>query len=1299
MDGVRFWRVAVKDLPRWSVLLVVGVMPLAAQEPPDYEADVLPILEANCFICHGPAQQRSGLRLDRRDDALRGGNSQTPAIVAGQPDSSRLIKVLTGDDTLSMPPAGDKLTEEQIATLRAWIAAGAEYPAMVDFATQIQPILAAKCQSCHGPEVQESSFRVDQIDSLMTGGASGATSILPHKPAESDLLTRVASRRPEQRMPPAGPRLSRDEVTLIRRWIQQGAPVPDQGQQRVESDHWAFGPRTRPEPPEVARAEWVRNPIDRFVLARLEAEGLAPSPEADRRTLVRRLYLDLLGLPPRPEEVDAFLADESPEATDKLVDRLLASPHFGERWARYWLDLARYADSDGYEKDTPRPFAWRWRDWVIDAINRDLPYDQFTIEQLAGDLLPEATQEQLVATGFHRNTLTNREGGVDPEQYRVEQIIDRTNTTGTVWLGLTLACAQCHTHKYDPITQTEYYRFFAFFNDADERDITAPTPAELAAYNEASRDFRAAHEALESEVATLVADYERDELPARQAAWEADPAGWEPAWTPLMPVELASMRGGTELGRRDDGAFITGAAKPERDTYEIITDPGPGAIGAVRLELLADDSLPARGPGRAGNGNLVLSEFELAVLPAEGEPRPVAIASATADHSQDGYSIAASIDGNRGTGWALLPQIGQDHTALYTLAEPLMLAAGERLRVRIVQEYGTAHTLGLFRLAFGAEGDWRPCGEAATASVGGASFTVQPDGAVLVSGANPETDIYYVTAKVELPRVTGIRLEALPDDSLGNGGPGRVAHGNFVVTELAVTAQYGAGEAKPLALRHATSNHDQDKYPIVEAIDGDRSDVRNNGWAIMPHAGQRHRAAFEVTEPAVGEGPVTLRFQIDQLWGGQHTLGKFRLSVTGDDYPVDIRELTPELRLALEQPRAERAAEQQAAVDAYYRAQDPYLAEQQRRVESHLAEGPPAPNTMAQAFAQRADARDTRLMIRGDFMRPGPAVKPATLAVLPPLEPRGERADRLDLARWLTEPENPLTSRVEVNRIWAHLFGAGLVRTPNDWGTRGEPPTHPELLDWLADEFIARGWSRKELIRLIVGSATYRQTSATRPELLELDPENRLVARQGRYRLQAEVLRDVGLASSGLLNDAVGGPSIRPPLPAGMTMLSYANGMNWSETTGPDKYRRGLYIFFQRTVPYPMLMTFDAPDSNTACPRRERSNTPLQALTMLNDPVIFECAQALGRDVAELPGTRDERFAALFERTVARPPTERERQLTGELYDRMLAACADEERAKAIAGAEVPGERLAETAAWVATARVLLNTDEFVTRE
>lgn len=992
----------------------------------------------------------------------------------------------------------------------------------IDFARDVRPLFSKYCIKCHGTEKQQAGLRLDVQGDAVRGGDSGPAFEVG-KSAESLLIKYVAGLDPDVVMPPEGDKLSTDEVALLRAWIDQGAKWSDDpaGAGKANAAHWSFRPVHRPQSPQVKTEEWIRNPIDRFVLAKLEAKKIAHSPEADRRTLIRRLSLDLLGLPPTPAEIEEFVSDPSSDAYEQLVGRLLSSPHFGERWGRHWLDLARYADSDGYEKDSPRPFAWRYRNWVIDAINRDMPFDQFTIEQLAGDLLPGATLEQKVATGFHRNTLTNKEGGTDQEEFRVAAVIDRVNTTSTVWLGLTMGCSQCHSHKYDPIVMHEYYGMFAFFNQGQEVDIPAPYPIEAEAYAKARGTYDVAH----APYLAAIAAFEKDQLPARQSAWE---------------------------------------------------------------------------------------------------------------HSLDKSSLAT-----------------------WTTLEPTALAA-----------------------------------------LGGVKFAKQSDGSFLASGENKETETYTLTVKKGLKGITAFRLEVLPDPSLPAQGPGRVAHGNFVLSEFKVTSAQGAAEPQKVELAAAAADFSQDQWPVAAAIDGDGK----TGWAIAPQFGKRHVAVFETQTSLDASDDTTLSVTLDQQYGMQHTIGRFRLSATTMPRPVRLEGMPEEIAAILGAAADQRTPEQQKKLTAYYASLDPELTKLRGAEAEHAKQAPPPPATQAQTLTEVSPPRKTHIHVRGDFLRKGEEVEPHTPAVLHPFHSSaGRSVNRLDLARWLVDPANPLTARVTMNRVWKNLFGQPLVASVEDFGTRGERPSHPELLDWLSTEFISArddAWSMKRMIRLIVQSATYRQSSAPRRELADRDPKNILLARQNRFRLEAEVIRDVSLAASGLFTPAVGGPSVRPKQPAGISELTYAGSARWVESSGPDRYRRGLYTWFQRTSPYPMLMTFDAPDSNVACTRRDRSNTPLQALTLLNDPVFHECAQALGRRIMQAqPGAA--RLKLGFEVCAGRPPSDMEFGSLNRLFAEFRAlAEADRAAAEKLVGIPKPLDGdLAEAAAAVALARVLLNLDEFVTRE
>ena len=797
--------------------------------------------------------------------------------------------------------------------------------AAVDYLRDIKPILTQQCVRCHGADDPKSGFRADTAEALREGGDSGIAP-LKARAGEDSLFMQVVRGVHEDipRMPYKKPELDEAQLALLQAWVAAGAPAPDD-EEPGKFEHWAFRPPARVAAPAVKRTDWPRNPIDAFILARLEEDHIAPSPEADRLALLRRVSLDVIGLPPTPAEIDAFRQDRRPDAYERLVDRLLASPHFGERWARPWLDVARYADSNGYSIDAPRQI-WKYRDWVVAALNRDLPFDQFVIEQLAGDLLPNPTVAQKIATGFNRNTQINQEGGIDLEQFRIEAVLDRVNTLGTALLGLTVGCAQCHDHKFDPISHREYYQFFAFFNNADEPELPVASPEEISKAKDS-----------DTKVAAYIAA-----IPAKDATILEKSLNWERNLTP---------------------AQRQAQSEPVRQVFDTPLDQ--------RKEM----------------------------------------------HRQ------------------------------------LLLAA------------------------------------------------------------------------------------------------------------------------------------------FVEQDAGNKT------------------------------------------------------------YQVAIAKL---------------------------RGAKPKI-------------------TTTMVMQERAKSRETTMFIKGDFTRRGDVVSPGTLTALQPMEAAVKAPTRLDLARWISSSENPLAARVIVNRVWQQYFGKGLVETDNDFGTQGLSPSHPELLDWLATELMAKKWSVKSLHRLIVTSATYRQTSRVRPELAVADANNKLLARQARLRLDAEIVRDTMLAASGLLSPKIGGPSVNPPQPDGVMSLGQVKRV-WTVSSGNDRYRRGMYTFFYRATPHPALTVFDAPDGFSSCTRRIRSNTPLQALTLLNDQAFVEFAQALAtRVLKEAPKDEVKRIEHAFRLCLTRKPSAAEvTRLSELLVAQTKHFTSAPEEAKALTGQENPDS---ERAAWTIVARVLLNLDETITRE
>jgi hypothetical protein len=1003
-------------------------------------------------------------------------------------------------------------------------APGAEAPP-VDFNREVRPVLSDNCFACHGPDdkARKAKLRLDTRDGLFGEADSGAGRIVqPGKPAESVLLDRLGHADPKRAMPPAraAKRPTPEQVARIRLWVEQGAKW---------QPHWAFVAPTRPPLPAVKDTAWARNPIDRFVLARLEKEGLRPSPEADRATLLRRASLDLTGLPPTLADLDAFLADRAPDAYEKAVDRLLASPRYGERMAMLWLDGARYADSNGFQADYER-FMWRWRDWVIDAYNKNMPFDRFTVEQLAGDLLPDATLEQKIATGFNRNHRINTEGGIIAEEWRVENVADRTETTASVWLGLTVGCCRCHDHKYDPLTQKDYYRLFAFFNNVAESGVgveqpvnhpplvKAPRPSDTARLAELDAAIaRAAEEvkAREKDLAGLQAEWEKTALRERPGV----------SWSALAPAEMVSA-GKAKMTLQADRSVVVAGANPATDVYTVTAAVEGQPLTAFRLEALADDALPAKGPGRSNNGNFVLTKVS-----AQVDGQDVKIVKATADFSQEGFPVAAALAGGPNSGWAIFPKVGVTHTAIFSFERPLDLAKPAKLTVR-----------------------------------------------------------------------------------------------------LEFRSQYG-----------------------------------------------------------------------------QHQPGRIRLSVTGSKSPHEEGGLPPHLAAALELPPEQRSAAQRKELADYFRARhagpvteaDRKLKAAQKAKQDFEATVP-----TVMVMAELPQPRDTFVLIRGQYDKHGDKVTAGLPAVLPPL-PEGAPANRLGLAKWLVSPDHPLTARVAVNRLWEKSFGVGLVKTGENFGAQGEPPSHPELLDWLAVEFREKGWNVKALEKLIVTSAAYRQSSAVTPALHERDPENRLLARGPRFRLQAELVRDNALAVSGLLADHVGGPSVRPYMPQGVWDETnvYGNLRNYKPDAGEGLYRRSLYTIWKRTAAPPTLMLFDMPSREVCTVKRARTNTPLQALALLNEVTFVEASRVLAeRMLKEGGSTAEERIAYAFRRAVSRRPSEAEvRVLSAGLEKRLARYRADPEAARKLlaVGDSKADAKLdtAELAAYTLTASVILNLDETITRE
>ena len=992
-------------------------------------------------------------------------------------------------------------------------------PDKVEFNRDIRPIFSDTCFKCHGPDAKarKGKLRLD-LRAEALAEHEGKLPIVPGQSARSEAFRRLITTDQDDLMPPpeSNKALTPRQIELIRRWIDQGAEY---------QPHWAYAMLSDPPMPQVKAERWVRNPIDRLILARLDSEGLKPSAEADRVTLLRRLAFDLTGLPPQATDLKTYLRERSSSAYESVVDRLLASPHFGERMAVWWLDLVRYADTTGYHNDVPMS-VWPYRDYVIQAFNGNLRFDRFTVEQVAGDLLPGATQSQKVASTYNRLLQTTEEGGAQAKEYEFIYACDRVRNTGIAWLGATLLCTQCHDHKFDPYTMKDFYSFAAFFADIQEpivgargRGLLLPTPEDSAQLKKFEDEIAAVRSVLETSTS---------ELESAQSAWEAE-QGREVQWIDLSPVSVQSASG-TTLTAETSGVVKASGKFAERDTFTITSVSDLAHIRAFRLEVMADPDLPAQGPGTASNGNFVLNEFTVKTLDAADTHRDVALRSAVVDFAQDGYTPAKLIDGKRDSvGWAILPQTGKPHVAIFETEAPVD-RNGEKSRLQVTLD---------------------------------------------------------------------------------------------------------------------------------------------------------HQSQF-----------------------GQHLIGKFKLSVTESTHAAYRLSLPQKIRDLLALTSAARTEEQRKELAIHYRGIAPALDATRKQMAGLEEQKKKKIDAIPSCLVSvSGPAREVRVHGRGNWMNDsGPLMTPAIPEVLGKLA-ASQRATRLDLANWLVSRENPVTARVTVNRIWHLFFAAGISKTLYDSGSQGESPTHPELLDWLASEFIRSGWDVKHLVRLMVTSSTYRQTSLASPELLERDPYNRLLARQSPFRLDAEFIRDNALAISGLLVDKTGGPSVFPYQPPGYWAPLNFPVREWQNSKGEGLYRRALYTHWQRTFLHPSLAAFDACTREEAAAERSRSNIPQQALALLNDPSYVEAARVFAeRIVTEGGATPRQRVAYAVRRALDRPIRRRESEVLLALQKKHLELYRlDRDAATKLLGVGdspvPPRADLAELASWTSVARTVLNLHETITRE
>jgi hypothetical protein len=1140
-------------------------------------------------------------------------------------------------------------------------ARAAEVP---DFNRDVRPILSNNCFLCHGPDEDgrkggQKGLRLDTREGALEDLGGGAFAIVPGNPDQSELLKRLVATDAEELMPPAktGKSLTAAEVDVLRRWIAGGAPY---------ARHWSYEPPVRPEPPAVVDAAWPRGPVDRFILARLERAGLRPQPEAGRHTLARRVALDLTGLPPTPEEVEAFVADAAPGAYERYVDRQLAKPAYGEHWARGWLDLARYADSKGYADDQPRSI-WPYRDWVIDAFNANLPFDRFTLEQIAGDLLPNSTQAQLFATGFHRNTMNNTEGGTDDEEFRSVAVVDRVNTTMAVWMGTSMACAQCHTHKYDPISIRDYFRMYAILNQTEDADRNDESPVLefLSSSQQRQRDD------WEAEAARLDARFAaaRDAHADAARRWAgAFPAS--PVWISPRPAEARSAA--DAVVTIDEEGRVKVAPGQAKDTTAVeIPAPAGEAFTAFRIESLPASDLPGGGAGGAG-GNFVVTRVRAAVRPPEPH--------------RNARFIRVELPGKG---------------RVLSLAEVEVFSGGRNVA------------------ASGAPSQSSVAGGAGPARAIDGRKDGDPAAATLIQTDAGDDPWWELDLGVELPVERVVLWARLGEEATPGGlrvtaldAARKSVHEATLREAPRPSLTFDLGAPRELPLLRAAADFVQAGYDASLVISdaepkrpakGAKAPPRK-GWAV---GGAKQAAHVLIVQPreaftlAPGERLVVTIEQ--QSTVAKATLNHFRVGLTREPRIGEIVR-TPALELALlGRAEAERTAEENARLlEHYVREVAPELAAERRRLA-----------TLRQQIADQAFTttpimrelppdrrRKTHVQLRGNHLALGDEVEPGVPSAFPPL-PAGVAADRLALARWLTDPANPLTARVLVNRLWESVFGIGLVRTSEEFGSQGELPSHPELLDWLATEMVAGGWDQKRFLRLLVTSAAYRQSSRVTPEALAADSDNRLLSRGPRHRASAEVVRDQTLAASGLLSTKLHGPPARPYQPAFDLKAAFGGALDWKTSEGEDRYRRGLYTEWRRSSPYPSMVTFDAPNREVCTLRRNRTNTPLQALVTMNDPVYVEAAQALARLIGHGPDSVEEKIKNGLRRVLLRPVAVEEIAPVAALYRSSLAAYAREPELAAamIANPANPPPATfapAELAAWTAVANVLLNLDEFL---
>jgi hypothetical protein len=1271
---------------------------------------VNPIFESRCIKCHGD-KKKGGLRLDTREHILKGGESNA-AIIPKDADKSLLVQaILHTHEDLKMPKG--KLPQGEIDILKAWVTIGAPAPkapepkaipakepdpapkprvrrpiikmalekgAPLSFNRDIRPILSDNCFICHGPDEKQrkAGLRLDLEKEAFKALSPGYHALVPANIEQSLLFQRIITKDEDDVMPPKDypKQLKQEQIETIGRWILQGAPW---------EPHWAFAKAKTIEIPQVEKsAGWTQNTIDNFVLNTIEQKGFTPNKSADKRTLARRATLDLTGLPPIPADIEAFVNDDSPDAYEKLLDRLLAIPEYGEHLGRIWLDAARYADTNGYHIDNTRNM-WRWREWVIDSFNNNKPFDEFTIEQIAGDLLENPTTDQLIATGFNRNHMVNFEGGAIPEEYRIQYVSDRLETTGTVWMGLTLNCAKCHDHKYDPISQKEYYQLFAFFNTIDEKGldgntptgnsqpmIDAPNSMHKAKQTQLEHDTKLAKEALYKPISELDTAFE---------SWKKDSISQVALrWTTLIPTKAAAS-GNDNLNIQKDLTFLAEGVAPEKGDYIVELKTDASNISALKLDTFTTETYNNK-IGRFDNGNFVLTEFEVEYANPDtpDKYRRVKFVRSFADIAQPEFPIDWAIDGKQDTGWAPhgMGPAG-NRSAIFVASEPFGYKKGTNLRIKLThQSVHKQHLIAHFKISATEETQWSP---------------VKPN-AWYIRGPYQAKTKQQATDKNFVPGET-IDLKATYDDQRAKWSKVLPVLSDGQVRDIE------GGLSSTYFYRRLHSPSNRRVGVAFGATDGIR--VWLNGEQVLKKEDAKALKENKVsTSLDLLAGKNELLVQVANFEGN----ARFYFNITND--PISGGNIN-QLLVFGEDESNWRQEEKDAIYHAYRSTHwdqwvelDEKFTKLNKELKDHIAQ---IPKTMV--MGEMGKPRKTFILDRGDYASPLDEVTPDTPESLVAF-PKDFPKNRLGLAQWLVDGNNPLTARVTVNRIWSRFFGKGLVTTPEDFGSQGALPTHPELLEWLAQDFIHNGWDLKALQKQIMMSATYKQSSKVNEEKYRQDTKNIYLARGSRFRVDAEVVRDSALAISGLLVNKKGGQSVLPYQPAGLWKeVGYGGnftGQTFVQDKGENLYRRSMYTFWKRTSPPPSMMLFDAPNRETCSVSRGRSNTPLQALTLMNDPQFVEAARALGQRMIEQGGdTAKTRIDFAFMLATARHPNEREMTiLSDKLYEQLESYSA----------ADVPFSELlqvgdseynkklneCELAAYSVIASLILNLDETITR-